>query len=213
MRAGGKKRECHCNKRQPAIVDAVGGHQARPCPNDTYSAAEGARLIDWSRRAAYAPRVPASRITAPVKRAAFLVCLGALACACCSGGGVVTLVPAAMQPSGPHTRESGGAVAFWGNGRLQSELRVGSGAVTINITARGTNAGGEWPKVRVLLATRVIGILTIDSRTLADYTLKVDTTGPGASILEVQFVNYAGVSGRPLAGRNLLVQKITVRHA
>jgi len=114
---------------------------------------------------------------------------------------------------GAHTKEPGGAIAFWGNGTLRQSIDLRQRRVNISIVTRGINFGGEWPKLHVRLDSRIVGSITVDSCMLTEYTLHAEVPNPGTMILEVALVNYVGTPGRPLASRNVLVQNIVARPA
>jgi hypothetical protein len=126
---------------------------------------------------------------------------------------LVTLLPAEMQRSGPQTKEHDGAVALWGNGSLHADVQLEEGPINISIFARGTNFGGDWPKLHITLASCIVASVTIDSQVVTEYTVQVYVARSETSALDVALVNYARAPGQPLAGRNMLVQKITLRHA
>lgn len=135
-----------------------------------------------------------------------------LACKCGKAGRhTTTLVPSAMLGSGPQTKEPDGGVTLWGNGSLESAVPLEKGPVLITLVARGMAAAGDWPQVYIRLESRLVASVTIDAVTSTAYTVQVDAPHPGTSRLSVSLVNHVAVPGKPLEGRNLLVQKVLVR--
>lgn len=118
-----------------------------------------------------------------------------------------------MRQRGSHTNEEGGVVAFWGDGALESEVPLESGLVNITVVARGNQSQGQWPKIYVTLDARVVASVIVDSRSFTSYTVQANVQKAGANVLGVALMNYVGVPGKPLAGRNLSVQKVVVSQA
>lgn len=157
-------------------------------------------------------RMNGSPFTRAAANAFVVACVTGFAWGCWQElGRIVSLVPTEMQRTGPLIGDTGGTVTFWGNGTLRSDVHVEKGPVNISIVARGTNSGGEWPQVHIALASRIIASVSVDSAVPREYTIQVQLPGAETGVLDIALVNYVAVAGRPLAGRNLLVQKITLR--
>jgi hypothetical protein len=155
-----------------------------------------------------------NRSTAARRGIIALVAAGSavLSCGChVSDGRTLTLIPAEMKVSGPHTKEPHGAIAFWGNGSLAAHVNLHEGTVQITIFARGNRVQGEWPKLYVELGSRVVASVTIDASEITNYTVQVQVSHAAASSLRVALVNYVGVAEKLLESRNVLIEKIIVR--
>jgi len=118
-----------------------------------------------------------------------------------------------MRLSGRHTQGQIGDVALWSNGALRCDVDVANGLLEITIFARGTNLAGEWPQVHIELGSRIVASLTIDSQQTQSYKVKVQAPHTGVNVLNLALVNHLAVPDKPLAGRNLVVEKVVIRQS
>lgn len=124
---------------------------------------------------------------------------------------VLTLTPAAMNPTGGMTAPRTGEVTFWANGTLQSKLHLEAGSVTITIRARGNVVEGQAPILSVDLQKQPVGKLTINDRQYKDYTLTTKLPSTGTTTLGISFANQL-VKPQPLLNRWVIVESVTVQN-
>lgn len=109
------------------------------------------------------------------------------------------------------TRSTGGATTggwnLWSNGSVSTAHPFVAAPVRVVVTARGTPAGGVWPRMTVQVGGSVVGSATVSTSSWLEYGF--DLTPPaGTAELRVGFDNDAVIGTED---RNLLLDKVVVR--
>ncbi|MDP3157403.1 MAG: cellulase family glycosylhydrolase [Archangium sp.] len=94
---------------------------------------------------------------------------------------------------------------LWSNGYLQTTSSI-TGVSSLIVSARGSSAGGVWPRMTVSVGGRVLGTVTVSNTTWSQYRLTVPAGATGQ--IRVSFDNDAIIR---MADRNLSVDKISTR--
>jgi endoglucanase len=129
-------------------------------------------------------------------------------CAACTTGGTCQ---ARTWEAETMTRSTGGSVTggwnLWTNGNVQTTSSVTFPATssTLAVTARGTSAGGVWPRMIVSVGSTTLGTVNVTSTSWAAYRFTVPANASG--LVRVAFDNDA-VSGSE--DRNLYVDKVVL---
>ncbi len=139
----------------------------------------------------------------------------------CTGGSTTptpTPTPTPTTCSGAATYEAetmthttGGATTggwnLWANGSITTTHTFTGAPVRLAVTARGSSAGGVWPRMRVSVGGVLVGTATVSATSWTEYTF--DATPPaGTAELRVAFDNDAVIGSED---RNLLLDKVAVR--
>jgi len=126
--------------------------------------------------------------------------------------------PPPLPPPAPSTtyeaetmyHSTGGAVSggwnIWSNGYIQTSHAFTAGVSTITVHARGTPAGGVWPRMRVSVGGVDIGQVTVAASAWTAYAFS-PSLDAGTRTIRVAFDNDAIIAGED---RNLLVDKVVV---
>ncbi len=94
---------------------------------------------------------------------------------------------------------------LWSNGFVETAASI-TGASGLTVVARGSSAGGVWPRMTVSVGAAVLGTLSVSSTTWAQYRFTVPPRTSGQ--VRVSFDNDAVIR---VADRNLYVDKISTR--
>lgn len=109
------------------------------------------------------------------------------------------------------SRTTGGSTSggwnLWSNGSLYASHRFTGGSVRVAISARGSAAGGVWPRMRLLIGGQLQGTVSVSSTSWKEYVFEVAPPA-GTAEFRVNFDNDAVISGED---RNLYVDKVVVR--
>jgi hypothetical protein len=114
-----------------------------------------------------------------------------------------------MDPKGPYIAERSGALAFWGNGTLESPVELAAGSVVITVRARGNVVGGEAPRLRVTLGGTEAGVIEVSSGTLRDYSLTAPVDDDGQTSVKLAFDNYLK-QPQLIRSRYVFIETVTV---
>ena len=97
----------------------------------------------------------------------------------------------------PSTLASGGIFwNLWSNGSLTTSMHAASaGRKELHLIARGSQAGGVYPNLRVHLGTTVVTNVTIDSETFTKYVVPLSVTTFGPHTLRLEFTNDSNTNG------------------
>jgi hypothetical protein len=111
----------------------------------------------------------------------------------------------ASYPKGARVEKDG--VLLFTNGGLRAAIDLKSPLARLTVSARGTVAKGEWPRMAVRLNGKQVGEVVVSSPTLKDFSLQ----GPRApySTLELAFTNDAYFP-ETHEDRNLFIAKVTL---
>ena len=102
---------------------------------------------------------------------------------------------------------AGGAWNLWSNGRVGEYLRIAKGGqYRIVVVARGSRAGGVWPRMAVLIDGSPASTASVDSEKPAGHTFLVKLAA-GVHEVAVAFTNDAVIGKED---RNLYVQTIEI---
>ena len=109
------------------------------------------------------------------------------------------------------TKTTGGATSggwnIWSNGYVAENVDFPvEGNHTFEIWAKGSLAGGAWPKMEIRIDQTVVGSVTVDSSEWTLYTIETDVTS-GIHEIAVAFTNDYY---KPPEDRNLYVDKMTI---
>jgi len=132
--------------------------------------------------------------------------------AACNGAAPepIILPPVGMRITGPYIAERSGALAFWGNGSLQSEVELNGGRVIITVRARGTTVDGQAPELRLALDGRDVGKIAVSSRTLQDYSVDASVPRSGSTRISVSFENFL-FQPQVLRSRHVFIEQLSLR--
>ena len=131
-------------------------------------------------------------------------------CAACTTGGTCQ---SRTWEAETMTRSTGGSVTggwnLWTNGSVQtpSSVTFPSTSSTLAVTARGSVAGGVWPRMIVSVGGQVLSTVSVSATSWTEYGVDL-TRAAGTSEIRVSFDNDAVVGSED---RNLLVDKVIVR--
>jgi hypothetical protein len=123
---------------------------------------------------------------------------------------LVTLAPVGMDPKGPYIADRTGALAFWGNGSLQSRVYLDKGPVAITLRARGLTVDGQAPRLRIVVGAHDLGSIDVDSRVLKDYTVNTTVDRGGTTTVKVSFDNYLP-KPRPIESRHVFIESVALQ--
>ncbi|MBI3179362.1 MAG: hypothetical protein HYZ27_06845, partial [Deltaproteobacteria bacterium] len=109
------------------------------------------------------------------------------------------------------SRTTGGATSggwnLWSNGSLSTSHRFLGGPVHVAVTAKGSSAGGVWPRMRLYVGGELLGTVTVGSTSWKEYVFEV-APAAATSELRVTFDNDAVIGSED---RNLYVDKVVAR--
>jgi hypothetical protein len=127
------------------------------------------------------------------------------------GGTTTTCTGGATYEAETMTHSTGGSISggwnLWSNGYVTTQHTFTSAPTRIAVTARGSSAGGVFPRMLVSVGGVLVGTVTVSSTTMREYTFDV-TRAAGAAELRVAFDNDAIVGSED---RNLYLDKVIVR--
>ena len=85
---------------------------------------------------------------------------------------------------------------LWSNGHLTTTMHAASaGRKELHLIARGSQAGGVYPNLRVWLGNVVVTNLTVDSETFTKYVVPMTVGTYGSHTLKLEFTNDSNVNG------------------
>jgi hypothetical protein len=150
-------------------------------------------------------------MTPPIPRSLFAVCV-LLAAVGCRANAVTVVQPWSMKLAGlakmSTARGTLDQVMFWNNGSLRTRIDIPATGIRVSIRAKGNKYLEEWPKLRVDVDDRAVAILTVDSATPADYSVRVPSQSSGSAVLGIELINGAASPGDPLASRHVVVERV-----